>query len=356
MYYRIVGMSHTPSDKSAPTAYCTPEGARSRAVSGDHTDLSAPGAGPGSSRSSVTSTTKDSLRVSRIPPRRIALCGGGMLGISHTGFIKALHEEGLLCHVREVIGISAGCICAIGMVIGYTVKEMEEIAMYFNFEAMRNISPENFLNFPFTFGLDDGERLESFIVSLLHQKGFPPDITFEELHKKCPIHFRCFATETQTSRIREFSTKATPKTMIRFAIRASMALPFVFTPVKEPGGALLIDGGILNNLPLVFMTPAEVSETWCVFFTDASSTESQAVSSLSDMFQLVYNSLVLMKTSPFLKTFQDRIIRVPVDLKKCLNYDMCSEEKKALVDLTYQYTRKFLFTQTRKPPRRFSAS
>ena len=347
-------MSHTPSDKSAPTAYCKPEGARSRAVSGDHTDLSARGAGPVSSPASATST-KGTLRVSRIPPRRIALCGGGILGISHTGFIKALDEEGLLGHVREVIGISAGCVCAISMVIGYTVKEMEEIAMYFNFEAMRNISPENFFNFPFSFGLDDGERLESFVVSLLHQKGIPPDITFEELHKKCPIHFRCFATEAQTSRLREFSTKATPKTMIRFAIRASMALPFVFTPVKEPGGALLIDGGILNNLPLVFMTPAEVAETWCVFFTD-SSNESHPVSSLSDMFRLVFNTLVVMKTNPFLKTFQDRIIRVPVDLKKCLNFDMCPQDKKALIDNTYEHTRKFLFTQTRKPPRRFSAS
>ena len=348
-------MSHTPSDKSAPTAYCTPEGARSRAVSGDHTDLSAPSAGPGSSRSSVTSTTKDSLRVSRIPPRRIALCGGGMLGISHTGFIKALRQEGLLGHVREVIGISSGCISAIGMVIGYTVKELEEIAMYFNFEAMRNISPENFLNFPFTFGLDDGERLESFIVSLLHQKGFPPDITFEELHKKCPIHFRCFATEAQTSRLREFSTKATPKTMIRFAMRASMALPFIFTPVKEPGGALLIDGAILNNLPLAFMTPAEVAETWCVFFTDIS-TELQPVSSLSDMIRLVLNSMAVMKTNPYLKTFQDRIICVPVNLQKSLSFDMSPEEKKALIDITYKETRKFLFTQTRKPPRRFSAS
>ena len=348
-------MSNIPFDKSAPTAYCTPEGARSRAVSGDHTDPSAPDAGPVSSRSSVTSTTKDSLRVSRIPPRRIALCGGGMHGISHTGFIKAMHEEGLLGHIREVIGISAGCICAISMVIGYTVKEMEEISMYFNFEATRNISPENFLNFPITFGLDDGERLESFIVSLLHQKGFPPDTTFEELHKKCPIHFRCFATEAQTSRLREFSTKATPKTMIRFAIRASMALPFVFTPVKEPGGALLIDGGILNNLPLVFMTPAEVAETWCVFFTDVS-TESQPVSSLSDMFRIVFNSLIVMKTNPYLKRFQDRIIRIPVNLQKCLSFDMSPEDKKALIDITYQETRKFLFTQTRKPLRRFSAS
>jgi hypothetical protein len=74
------------------------------------------------------------------------------------------------------------------------------------------------------------------------------------------------------------------------------------------------------------------------------------------MFRLVFNSFIVMKTNPYLKTFQDHIIRVPVNLQKCLSFDMSPEDKKTLIDLTYKETRKFLFTQTRKPPRRFSAS
>lgn len=348
-------MSHTPSDKSAPTAYCTPEGVRSRAVSGDHTDLSAPSAGLGSSRSSVTSTTKGHPRVSRIPPRRIALCGGGILGIAHAGFLKAMEEEGMLGHVREYIGISAGALTALFLTLGYTVKQVEEIATNFQFNSLRNISPENILNFPFTFGLDRGELLESFVVSILHQKGFPPDTTFEELHAKCPIHFRCFATELQTCRLRQFSTTSTPKVLIRFALRASMSLPFVYTPVQEPSGALLVDGGVLNNLPLVFMTPAEVAETVCIFFTHAHC-KVEPVTSWRNMLQMVFDSMVLMKSSPFIKKFQDRVICVPVDLQKSLDFDMPVESKKALIQYTYEITRKFLFTPSHKPARRFSAS
>ena len=348
-------MSHTPSDKSAPTAYCTPEGVRSRAVSGDHTDLSAPSAGLGSSRSSVTSTTKGHPRVSRIPPRRIALCGGGILGIAHAGFLKAMEEAGMLGHVREYIGISAGALTALFLTLGYTVKQVEEIATNFQFNTLRNISPENILNFPFTFGLDRGELLESFVVSILHQKGFAPDTTFEELHAKCPIHLRCFATELQTCRLRQFSTTATPKVPIRFALRASMSLPFIYTPVQEPGGALLIDGGILINLPLVFMTSAEVAETMCIFFTHGEC-QVEPVTSWSDMLQMVYNSMVVMKTSPFFKKFQDHLICVPIDQQKCLDFDMPVESKKALIQHTYEITRKFLFTPSHKPARRFSAS
>lgn len=348
-------MSNTPSDKSAPTAYCTPEGARSRAVSGDHTDLSAPSAGLGSSRSSVTSTTKGPPRVSRIPPRRIALCGGGILGIAHAGFLKAMEEEGMLGHVREYIGISAGALTALFLTLGYTVKQVEEIATNFQFNTLRNISPENILNFPLTFGLDRGELLESFVVSILHQKGFPPDTTFEELHAKCPIHLRCFATELQTCRLRQFSTTSTPKVSIRFALRASMSLPFVYTPVQEPSGALLIDGGILINLPLVFMTSAEVAETMCIFFTHGQC-QLEPVTSWSDMLQMVYNSMVVMKSSPFIKKFQDHLICVPIDSHKCLDFDMPVESKKALIQHTYEITRKFLFTPYHKPARRFSAS
>ena len=348
-------MSNTPSDKSAPTAYCTPEGARSRAVSGDHTDLSALSAGPVSSRSSVTSTTKGPPRVSRIPPRRIALCGGGILGIAHVGFLKAMEEEGMLVHVREYIGISAGALTALFLVLGYTIKQVEEIATNFQFSSLRNISPENILNFPFTFGLDGGELLESFIVSILHQKGFAPDTTFEELYVKCPIHLRCFATELQTCRVRQFSTTVTPKVTVRFALRASMSLPFIYTPVQEAGGALLIDGGILNNLPLVFMTPAEVAETVCVFFTHGYSAL-ETVTSWQNMLQMVYDSMVVMKSSPFIKKFQDRLICVPVHIHKCLDFDMPVESKKALIQHTYEITRKFLFTPSHKPARRFSAS
>jgi predicted acylesterase/phospholipase RssA len=266
-----------------------------------------------------------------------------------------MEEEGMLGHVREYIGISAGALTALFLTLGYTVKQVEEIATNFQFNTLRNISPENILNFPLTFGLDRGELLESFVVSILHQKGFQPDTTFEELHAKCPIHLRCFATELQTCRLRQFSTTATPKVPIRFALRASMSLPFVYTPVQEPSGALLIDGGILNNLPLVFMTAAEVAETMCIFFTHRHC-QLEPVTSWSHMLQMVYNSMVVMKSSPFFKKFQDHLICVPIDSQKCLDFDMPVESKKALIQHTYEITRKFLFTPYHKPARRFSAS
>jgi len=348
-------MSHTPDDKSVPTRYCTPEGERSRAVSGDRTDLSALNAALESSLVSSTST-RSHPRVSRIPPRRIALCGGGILGIAHAGFMKALSEEKLLDHVKEVIGISAGSLFALLWVIGYTVKQIEELALSFDFSVLRSITPESVFNFPTTFGLDTGERLDSFIGSLLHQKGFSADATFEDIGRSCPIHLRCFATELQTSRLRQFGTVATPKVQVRFALRASMSVPILYPPVLEPGGALLVDGGILNNLPLVFMSPADIEETWCVFFTREPRVVLQPVASLSDMLRMVFDSMILMKTSPFINQFKGRLVCIPVNIMNALEFGQASDTRRELVERAYALTRKFLFTSSLRPARRFSAS
>jgi NTE family protein len=283
------------------------------------------------------------------------LCGGGIQGVAHAGFLKALAEEGLLGHVKEVVGISAGSLIALLWVLAYTVKQIEEIALTFDFSVLRSITPESLFSFPTTYGLDTGERLESFIVSLLHQKGFPPDATFEDVHRICPIHLRCFATELQTCRLRQFSTTTTPNVQIRFALRASMSVPIFYTPVQEAGGALLVDGGILNNLPLVFLTPAEIGETWCVYFTDQGNARPEPVTSLTHMLKLVFHSMFAMKSSPFIKKFKDRLVCVPTDGMGAMEFGQGYEYRKGLIQKAYKITREFLFTTTNKPARRFSA-
>jgi predicted acylesterase/phospholipase RssA len=355
-------MSHTPDGKSAPTGYCTPEGERSPALSGGRTDLSALSAALESSPASSTSTTtKSRSRVSRIPPRRIALCGGGIQGVAHVGFMKALQKEGLLGHVKEVIGISVGSLFALLWILGYTVKQIEEIAVTFDFSVLQNINAESVFSFPTTFGLDNGERLESFIGSVLHQKGFSADVTFEDLHRTCPVHLRCFATELQTGMLRQFSTTATPKTSVRFALRASMSVPIFYTPVQEPGGAVLVDGAILNNLPLVFMTPAEIEETWCAYFTrdDSEGERLHPITSLTQLLKLLFESMIAMKSLPFVKKFRDRIVCIPVNVTNSLEFGQGENTRRELVKKAYDITMEFLFPKGKRAAttqRRFSAS
>jgi predicted acylesterase/phospholipase RssA len=270
--------------------------------------------------------------------------------------MKALAEEDYLKNVKEVIGISAGTLFALIWILGYSIQQIEELALTLDFTLLRNITPEGIFNFPTLYGIDSGEGIDRLLNSVLRQKGFLPDATFEDIQKSCPVHFRCFATELQTSKLRQFGTLITPKVSVKFAVRASMALPFFYTPVTEIAtGALLVDGGVLNNLPLVFLNANEMKDTWCVFFTCEPFKTPAPVTSFIQMFKMIFDSTLIMKSLPYIEKFKDHVIKIPTNMMKSMDFDSSVEFRRELIVNAYGITKQFLFTQISKPPRRFSA-
>jgi predicted acylesterase/phospholipase RssA len=351
-------MSHRPDDKSVQVEYCMPEGEHNPAESDGHINPSVLGEEPelhpdGLSGSATSTLT--SYKVPRIPPRRLALCGGGVRGVAHVGVMKGLADAGMLSCVKEMIGISAGSLFSLLWVLGYTLDELERLATEFDFTLLRNIEPESVFAFPDTYGLDSGEALEKLILSILRQKGFSPNATFADIHKLCPVHLRCYATELQTSRIREFSTSLTPNVEVRLAIRASMSLPFFYTPVKDPeSDALLVDGGLLNNLPMVFLQEHQLRETWGVIF-HATKRSIQPVKDLTEFLRHIYDGATLMRSSLFLDRYGDRVIKIPTDEFGALSFGESKESRLQLIELAREKTLEFLYSKT-KPLRRFSAA
>ena len=360
-------MSHTRDDKSAQEVYYKPEGEHGRAECDDHTNLLALSEAPvlhplvslHHQTASIQAIKKTNTQLTRrIPPRRMALCGGGVRGIAHVGVMKALEEAGLLIHIKEVIGISAGAFFSLLWILDYTVAQIEQLSLELDFTKLRNIQPETVLSFPLTFGLDDGQGIEKLIGSVLKQKGLSPEATFEQVAVKYPKHLRCFATELQTSKVREFSTVKTPKTSVKFAIRASMSLPLFYTPVKEEStGALLMDGALLNNLPLVFLNEYEIRETWGVLFAIEQGTKIAPVDDIMELIRYIYDSSKVMKSVPYIDKFSDRLILIPTNEFSALNFEEPREERKKLIDRAHDLTKKFIYSYSKSstPLRRFSA-
>jgi NTE family protein len=353
-------MSHIPDDKSVQAKCYMPEDEHSPSEYDGHINPSVPAVElelhPDGLVHSAATSTLTSHKVPRIPPRRLALCGGGVRGVAHVGVMKALEEEGMLSCVKEMIGISAGSLFCLLWVLGYTLDELERLAVEFDFRLLRNIEPESVFAFPETFGLDSGESLEKLISSILRQKGFAPTATFADLQKRCSVSLRCYATELQTSRIREFSTSLTPTTEVRLAIRASMSLPFLYTPVKDPKSeALLMDGGLLNNLPMVFLEEHHIHETWGVLFQTSQKITSEPVKDITEFLRYIYDGATLMRSSIFLERHGDRIIQIPTDDFGALSFDESKETRLALIELARKTTSKFLYSD-QKPARRFSCA
>lgn len=344
-------MWHKPDDKSAPKVYCKSEGEHGPASAADHINPSAPCEGLVLHPSDSTPSAKQNKKMLRIPPRRLAFCGGGIRCVAHVGVLKAMHQAGLLNCVKEMIGVSAGALFALLYVLGYTIDQIEDLALNFDFRILGDINPEDLLLFSVSLGLNSGDMLEKLVASILHQKGFHKDITFSELANRTNIGFRCYATELQSSSIKEMSVTATPDMLVRTAVRASMSVPIMYSPVPC-GTTLLVDGGLLHNLPLVFLNQAEIADTWGVLFVSESK-KVQSIDSVLDFFKYVYDGVIKMRNLPCIEQYKERLIIIESDDFSALNFGESKDTRAEFIRRAEVATVAFLETSNR-PRRRVS--
>jgi NTE family protein len=160
-------------------------------------------------------------------PRRIglALSGGAARGVAHLGVLKVLEREGI--RPDCVVGASAGSVVGAGYCAGLSVAELEEVALNLQWAKLgRIVRPR--------LGFFDSQRLESYVVEVIG------DLHFVDLS----IPFAAVAADILTGQLVVLKEGS-----VAWAVRASCALPGIFTPV-EKGDQLLVDGGTINNLPV----------------------------------------------------------------------------------------------------------
>jgi predicted acylesterase/phospholipase RssA len=298
-----------------------------------------------------------------IPPRRIVLSGGGIRALAHLGALEVLETKGLLQAVKEYVGVSAGAFVGFSLMIGYTIQELKMLCSVFDFAVLRNLDPEAALEFPTTFGFDNGENLMKLLQSLLRIKKLSPSLTFEEwktLHPDGPF-LRCFATDLFTTSPREFSWQQTPTVTILDALRATMSLPAYFTPVKDPvSGNLLVDGGILHNFPLAFLPLSERKESLGISFS-YDHTNVTEIPDLLTFFSQIFACYYIPRTYALHQRHPERCIIVPCGHIQAWNFEASQEEREGIMSLGKQAAEEFLQSQQRFPPekkpiRRFSVS
>ena len=164
----------------------------------------------------------------------IVLAGGGARGFAHIGVLKALREAGV--PFDNLGGTSMGAIIAAGLAAEWSLEELTDRVRAAFVEA----NPLSDYTFPLI-ALVRGKR-----VSTLLQQNFG-DIRIEEL----PKPYFCVSSDLTTGRIHEHRSGALWR-----ALRASVALPGILPPVTHHGH-LLVDGGVMNNLPVDVMRQRE---------------------------------------------------------------------------------------------------
>jgi len=160
-------------------------------------------------------------------PIRLVLGSGGARGMAHIGVIEELERQGY--HIAEVVG------CSMGAVVGgiYAAGYMSEYKHWLI--SLTKLDVFKLLDFTFsTQGFVKGERVFKAIEQLIG------DHQIENLK----IPFTAVAADVTNQREVHYTSGS-----LFHALRCSIAIPTVFTPVAN-GKSLLVDGGVLNPLPL----------------------------------------------------------------------------------------------------------
>ncbi len=217
----------------------------------------------------------------RRPKVGVVLSGGGAKGSAHIGVLKLIEEMGI--PVDYVAGTSMGSIIGGLYSLGYTPIELDSLISNMDWSvymsdkvARKELSFEDKINMnsyllsiPFSTpeaikkGIADDRKMKEserndknvFISSLpggfitgnnilnLFNSlcvGYQDSISFDKL----PIPFACVAANVVTG-----EQEVLRDGRIAYAMRASMAIPGVFAPVRI-GDKVLVDGGMINNFPV----------------------------------------------------------------------------------------------------------
>jgi NTE family protein len=281
----------------------------------------------------------------QIPPRRLLLSGGGIRVISYVGVLQVLEEKGLLKGIREFCGVSAGSLLALMLALGYKLPILERFCFEYDFSNIRSFEPENVLEFLETYGVDDGSNLEKLLQKILHHKGFKPNVTFEELAASGTVKsIRLWAADIQMLRPIEFSAKATPKVEVIFALRASMAIPMYFTPVRHPvTHTFLVDGGVFDNYPISYLTETEANETLGVAFEF--SKRPVDVADVGTFISLLSVGYYQPSYQRLIRQYKEQTICLPCAEQSALDFEASVERRRELVTIGRQAAETF-FSRT----------
>ena len=154
----------------------------------------------------------------------LALSGGAARGFAHLGVLKVLVEHNI--PIDFISGTSAGSIAGAAFASGLTVEQIVEIGKKMSWYRMTG------------FSYSAKGLLSNAAMGAFFRKNFPHD-KFEDL----PIPFAAVTTDLETGE----EVILTEGDLIE-AVRASCAIPGVFSPVVRDG-KILIDGGVIANVP-----------------------------------------------------------------------------------------------------------
>ena len=246
----------------------------------------------------IVSTIKHGLGEKKVG---LALGGGAARGIAHVGVLKVLEEHAV--PINYVAGTSAGSLIGALYCSGRRWAEIRDFVADVNWGDL--LQPALF-----SMGLVNPSKLEKMLDNLISNR------TFEELE----IPLTVVAVDLLTGELIEFHEGSVAR-----AVRASSSIPGIFSPL-EWDGKLLVDGGVLNNVP-ADIVKAMGADIVIAVDVNANAIKQQGPENVFDV--MMYSMRIMLDDETRIKENADFLIRP--DLEGFSYYNLRNAEK--LMDL-----------------------
>jgi len=257
----------------------------------------------------------------------LVLQGGGALGLAHVGVITWLEEHRI--PVDYVAGTSMGGLVGGVYATGHNAAELRQIVNAIAWdEVLSPTTPFQDLSFrrkedardypnSLEFGLRKGLQFPAGLnsgqqVSLVLDKIALPYSEIESFDD-LPTPFACVATDLVSGKAKVFRDGS-----LSLALRSTMSLPGIFTPVRAKN-AIYADGGLLQNIPVEIAKQMGADLTLAIHLEEAPVPANANLSSFAVLGQSISvmisaNELVSMEKA-------DLLVSVPVQKWSALSFN-----------------------------------
>jgi predicted acylesterase/phospholipase RssA len=266
----------------------------------------------------------------------ICLSGGGINGLAFIGALYYMESNNYIesTLIKNFVGTSIGAIVCFLLALGYSIKEIYDFILIFNFKTLEiDYSIDTIFEHH---GINNGNKFEHVFSNFIKNKYDVNDISFEYLYEKTKNNLLIIGTNFSKKIEDVFSYQKTPNMSIITALRISIAIPIIFTPVIY-NSCFYLDGGLTNNFPINYCNQ---KTTLGILITPKKSDNidiDNIISILKGSIELLVQTISKNKINS-----DNDVIIIDGFPYNILNFEFTYEQKKLLLEHGYECAHKFI--------------
>ena len=264
----------------------------------------------------------------------LCFSGGGTSCISFIGVLKYLVDNNYLdiSLIKNFVGTSGGAIIAFLLSINYSINYIYDFILSFNFKTLEN---NNKLDNLFkNNGFNTGIKFNYLFSQFLYNKLNINDITFQELFNLTNNKLLIIGTNYSKGCEEIFSYEATPNMSVIIALRISMSIPILFTPVFYNSN-YYIDGALVNNFPF---NHCNKLTTLGLFINN----QYNETNNIDNIIILLKRSIEIILNNKNNINYYNNIIIINKVITELVNYNLSLDDKNNLLNYGIEIATKFI--------------